>query len=41
MHVHTSCSPDSLIPIDDLLVTCDRKGIDCVAVIDHDTAEGA
>ena len=41
MHVHTSCSPDSLIRIDDLLTTCDRKGIDCVAVIDHDTAEGA
>ncbi len=41
MHVHTSCSPDSLIPIDDLLVACDHKGIDCVAVIDHDTAEGA
>ena len=41
MHVHTSCSPDSLIKVDDLLETCDRKGIDCVAVIDHDTAEGA
>ena len=41
MHVHTSCSPDSLIRIDDLLATCDRKGIDCVAVIDHDTTEGA
>ncbi len=41
MHVHTSCSSDSLIQVDDLLATCDRKGIDCVAVIDHDTAEGA
>ena len=41
MHVHTSCSPDSLIKVDDLLATCDRKGIDCVAVIDHDTAEAA
>ena len=41
MHIHTSCSADSLIRIDDLLETCDRKGIDCVAVTDHDTAEGA
>jgi len=41
MHVHTSFSPDSLIHIDDLLRACDRRGIDCVAVTDHDTAEGA
>jgi predicted metal-dependent phosphoesterase TrpH len=41
MHIHTSYSPDSLLRIDDLLKTCDRKGIDCVAVTDHDTAEGA
>jgi len=41
MHIHTSYSPDSLLPIDDLLRICDRKGIDCVAVTDHDTAEGA
>ena len=41
MHVHTSCSPDSLIRVDDLLKTCDHKGVDCVAVIDHDTMEGA
>jgi len=40
MHIHTSYSPDSLLPIDDLLRTCDGKGIDCVAVVDHDTAEG-
>jgi len=41
MHVHTSCSSDSLINVDDLLETCDRSGIDCVAVTDHDTAECA
>ena len=41
MHVHTSCSPDSLIKVDDLLETCDRSGIDCVAVTDHDTADCA
>ena len=41
MHVHTSCSSDSLIDVDDLLETCDRSGIDCVAVTDHDTADCA
>ena len=41
MHVHTSYSSDSLIKFDELLDTCDQKGIDCVAVIDHDTAKGA
>ena len=41
MHVHTSCSSDSLINVDDLMETCDRSGIDCVAVTDHDTAECA
>jgi len=41
MHVHTSCSKDSLIPFDDLLETCDYNGIDCVAVTDHDTIECA
>lgn len=41
MHVHTSCSLDSLIPFDDLLDTCDYNGIDCAAVTDHDTIECA
>lgn len=41
MHVHTSCSSDSLIPFDDLLNTCDYNGIDCVAVTDHDKIDCA
>ena len=41
MHVHTSYSNDSLIHAEDLLKICDRKGIDCVAVTDHNTVEGA
>ena len=41
MHVHTSCSSDSLILFDDLLNTCDYHGIDCVAVTDHDKIECA
>lgn len=41
MHVHTSCSSDSLIQVDDLLETCDYHGIDCVAVTDHDEVECA
>jgi len=41
MHVHTSCSRDSLIPADRLIETCDYHCIDCVAVTDHDTIECA
>jgi len=41
MHVHTSCSSDSLIPFDDLLDTCDYNGINCVAVTDHNTIKCA
>jgi predicted metal-dependent phosphoesterase TrpH len=41
LHVHTSCSLDSLIPVDDLIETCIYKEIDCVAVTDHDEIECA
>jgi predicted metal-dependent phosphoesterase TrpH len=41
LHVHSSCSLDSLIKFDDLLETCDYHGIDCVAVTDHDTIDCA
>lgn len=41
LHIHTSCSPDSLINVDDVLTTCDYHGIDCVAITDHDEVECA
>lgn len=41
LHVHTSCSLDSLIPVDELIETCNHNGIDCVAVTDHDEIECA
>ncbi|MBD3184535.1 PHP domain-containing protein [Candidatus Poribacteria bacterium] len=41
LHVHTSCSPDSLIKVDKLLETCDYKGLDCIAVTDHDEIDCA
>lgn len=41
LHVHTSCSPDSLIPVERLFEICDTNGIDCVAVVDHDSIESA
>jgi len=41
LHIHTSCSPDSLINVEDVLTTCDYHGIDCVAITDHDEVECA
>ncbi len=41
LHTHTMYSPDSLIGLEDLLAACRRKGLDRVAVTDHDTIAGA
>ncbi len=41
LHVHTSCSSDSLIPVERLFEICDTNGIDCVAVTDHDSIDCA
>ncbi len=41
LHVHTSCSLDSLIKFDKLLETCDRHHIDCVAITDHNRIDCA
>lgn len=40
-HCHTICSPDSLTTPEKLLATCQRKGIDRVAITDHNTITGA
>jgi hypothetical protein len=40
-HCHTCYSPDSLMSLKALLMTCRRKGIDKVAVTDHNRLEGA
>lgn len=41
LHAHTVCSPDSLVSLEDFLAVCRRKGLDRVAVTDHNTIEGA
>ena len=40
-HCHTRFSPDSLLSIERLLVLCDKRSIDRVAITDHNTIEGA
>lgn len=41
LHAHTIYSPDSLVSLEDFLAACRRKGLDRVAVTDHNTIEGA
>ncbi len=40
-HCHTRYSKDCLVDLPSLLVACDRKGLDQVAITDHDTLAGA
>lgn len=41
LHAHTAYSPDSLTSLETFLDTCQRKGLDRVAVTDHNTITGA
>ena len=41
LHCHTFHSPDSLMTLDALLQAMDRRGLDMVAVTDHNTIAGA
>ncbi len=41
LHLHTHYSPDSLSSFGKLVTACLEKGIDCVAVTDHNTIAGA
>lgn len=40
-HVHTCFSPDSVIRFPALVDGCRARGIDCVALMDHDVIDGA
>ncbi|MCX6004067.1 MAG: PHP domain-containing protein [Chloroflexi bacterium] len=40
LHVHTHYSVDSNMSLKKLIETCQRKGINCVAVADHGTTKG-
>ncbi len=41
LHVHTRFSRDSATPLDRLVARCIETGLDCIAVTDHNTIEGA
>ena len=41
LHVHTCYSPDSRASLEDILKVCQRKGINCLAITDHNTIAGA
>ena len=41
LHTHTHYSPDSIMSPRWFVETCRRKGINCVAVTDHNTIRGA
>jgi len=41
LHVHTSYSKDSLTPLEAIIEACLRRGIEKVAITDHNTISGA
>jgi predicted metal-dependent phosphoesterase TrpH len=41
LHVHTCYSRDSLNSLETIVVTCQRRGLDKVAITDHNTIAGA
>jgi hypothetical protein len=41
LHIHTQYSMDCQTPLDKILSRCKELGINCIAIADHGTAEGA
>jgi len=41
LHVHTCYSPDCCTPLDKIISRCLEIGINCVAIADHNTIDGA
>lgn len=41
LHMHTNFSPDSLITPNQLVRKCESAGLNCIAVTDHNTIQGA
>lgn len=41
LHIHTRYSMDCNTPLDKIISRCHETGINCVAIADHGTAEGA
>ncbi|MCD6452946.1 MAG: PHP domain-containing protein [Dehalococcoidales bacterium] len=41
LHIHTEYSPDSDTSLEKVIERCQEVGINCIAICDHNTAEGA
>jgi len=41
LHIHTQYSMDCQTPLDKIISRCQELGINCIAIADHGTAEGA
>jgi len=41
LHIHTGYSPDSVTPLESIVARCNERGINCVAITDHNTIAGA
>jgi len=41
LHVHTTYSMDSVSPLDRIIARCLKTGINCLAIADHGTIDGA
>lgn len=41
LHIHTKYSMDSSTPLEKIIERCQELGINCIAIADHGTAEGA
>lgn len=41
LHIHTRYSMDCTTPLEEIIRRCEEKGINCIAVADHGTVEGA
>ena len=41
LHIHTGYSPDSATPLERVIARCTERGINCVAITDHNTIAGA
>ena len=41
LHIHTAFSPDCGTPLEEIVAHCQRNGINCIAITDHNTIAGA
>lgn len=41
LHLHSRCSPDAVSSLEELIEACQRRGLDALALTDHNTIRGA